>query len=273
MSYTGSHRQPHDSRGDETAKEFRRCQAWIGHLPANDARIIQQTSEFRDFLQAFQRLEESHRRLVSTAFNSVPQPLLLGGSEMTLLPQNQQDLLQSVLADDIGLRVLDFLDSQSLVQLSKTCCRCRDLARRSAQHRTADLALARQLTTPLQLLRAKEQIQGIGLTTLDKHVPVPALLLSRRVLVANCGDPEYNGVYVCTGINGNGFTFTKPREPVQWISSGIAASRLLMSDDVSDTSYNSMRMEYEPDALEGVALRCILAKRFSNEVRFCLSVT
>ena len=35
----------------------------------------------------------------------------------------------------------------------------------------------------------------------------------RRIKVSGAGDPEFNGIYFCTGCNGNGFLFTKPRTP------------------------------------------------------------
>jgi hypothetical protein len=57
----------------------------------------------------------------------------------------------------------------------------------------------------MQLLRAKEQIEGVGSGIDENHVRVPILLLSRRMLVTDAGDPEYDGIYFCTGCNGNGF--------------------------------------------------------------------
>jgi hypothetical protein len=136
----------------------------------------------------------------------------------------------------------------------------------------------------MKLLRAKEQIDGIGHSLFNCHVRVPMLLLSRRILVTNAGDPEYNGVYICTSSNGNGFVFTKPRSPEQRrlvslgtilaapppppmpvgeggvfppaIPFGQAAQNIPTVNDEDD----------EDDISPGHLLRCVIAKRFSNEV-------
>ena len=122
----------------------------------------------------------------------------------------------------------------------------------------------------MQLLRAKEQIDGVGNVTPNImgnlqadtcHVRVPTLLLSRRVLVSNCGDAEFNGVFYCTGSNGNGFVFTKPRYPEQRVLRSEQASRMILPDEV----FLDSRLESEVTQ-PGQLLRCIIAKRFSNEV-------
>lgn len=64
------------------------------------------------------------------------------------------------------------------------------------------------------MLRAQEQIDGVGpREEAGPFVPIPMLGLRRRIKVSGAGDPEYNGIYFCTGSNGNGFLFTKPRSP------------------------------------------------------------
>jgi len=52
---------------------------------------------------------------------------------------------------------------------------------------------------------------NINTSSSNFSVPIPKLLLGKRVLVTNSSDPDYNGVYYCTDCNGNGYVFTKPR--------------------------------------------------------------
>lgn len=121
--------------------------------------------------------------------------------------------------DDVILRVFEFLECQSLIRASLTCSRFHQLAHRGATQRTYHIARTRQLHNVMQLLRAHEQIfdeedHTNEIATVG-HVRVPMLLLGRRILVTNAGDPEYNGLYYCTSANGNGFVFTKPRYPIR----------------------------------------------------------
>jgi hypothetical protein len=241
------------------AVDFLRCQQWVGQLSLKDALMMEDTKEFQDFMHAFRCLEGAHRQSLSSSTNNYVN-----------LHQQQADnddppaisLLQSMMAEDIVLRVLDFLDSQSLVRASQTCQRLLDLTNRNARQRSSDLVEARQLSSPLQLLRAKEQIQGIGLSPHDPYVRLPSLLLRRRIVVTDCGDPEYNGVYYCTSYSGIGFIFTKPRIPIQRVIRPV--SQLLASDDVSEAP--SMINGESACHHEDLPLRCILEKRFSNEV-------
>ena len=149
--------------------------------------------------------------------------------------------------DDILLRVFEFLECQSLVASTRTCSRFRELADRSAVRRVQHIAKERQLSTSMMLLRAKEQMEGIAIDAAC-HVSVPTLLLSRRVRVSNSGDPDYNGIFYCTGSSANGYVFSKPREPLQRVIVDL-------SKDESEAA--------EP----GKLLRCIIEKRFSSEVR------
>jgi hypothetical protein len=146
--------------------------------------------------------------------------------------------------DDVILRILEFLECQSLIRTSLTCSRFKQLAHRSATQRTYHIAQARQLNNVMQLLRAKEQLlDGVAHGIHDRHVPVPMLLLGRRVLVTNAGDPEYNGVYYCTNSNGNGFVFTKPRFPIQRVSAGSTQQRLETGGHPNAASHARHRLQ------------------------------
>jgi hypothetical protein len=108
------------------------------------------------------------------------------------------------------------------------------LSDQSATQRTARLARERQLSNAMQLLRVQEQLNGVnwwgesdigGSDCSSNHgivnflpVRVPILLLGRAVVVTGAGDPEYNGHYICSDCNSNGFVFTKPRFPFQQLS-------------------------------------------------------
>ncbi|VEU41218.1 unnamed protein product [Pseudo-nitzschia multistriata] len=138
-----------------------------------------------------------------------------GGLHGNATPTSGNNFLR--FTDDVLLRIFEFLRCRCLIQASRTCSRFHQLAGRSAFQRSSDVLQTRQLGSVMQLLRAREQIHytdedaaasGTGRTF---HVPVPLLLPSRRVRVANAGDPEYNGVYYCTECSCNGFVFTKPR--------------------------------------------------------------
>ena len=214
--------------------QMERCGRWLQSIPRQDMAALQQTQEYTDFIRAFERLAQIHRSDVAP--NTHQNNLMAmdeGGGPTTIAaavatPSSDKFLveatpeeaerqnysfLQHMADDDIIVRTFEFLECQSLVKISMTCSRFRELAHRSAAQRTYDVAQARQLNNVMKLLRAKEQIDGIGTRITDPHVRVPVLLLGRRVLVTDAGDPEYNGVYFCTGSNGNGFIFTKPRFP------------------------------------------------------------
>lgn len=209
--------------------QLERYGRWLSSIPRDDIIVLRETPEYHDFLRAFERLGQAHRRVVSMnrssvsmdesqddKFSTVPRPFVTND----LFASFTNNFMQHLTADDVVLRIFEFLECQSLIRMALTCSRFRQLAYRSAHQRTHDVANSRQLNSVMKLLRAKEQIDGVGGHGLqDSHVRVPILLLSRRVLVTNAGDPEMNGVYFCTGSNGNGFVFTKARFPeqrVQW---------------------------------------------------------
>jgi hypothetical protein len=242
-------------QGSETKKEIDACIRWLSSLRMEDVKTVQNTQEYRDFLKSMENLHHVHNK--SITFQSQNQDQKDEISDLNdLFARQCASFLQYGAADDLVLRVLEFLDCQSLVRLQRTCWRFRDLALRSAQRRTRSIAVQRQLIDVMQLLRAQEQLEGICTQPSNCHVRVPTLLLSRRVEVSNCGDPEYNGVYFCTGCNGNGFVFSKPRFPEQRVerqqTPGYGAV------------YDSTHVESEV-AQSGQLLRCMIAKRFSNE--------
>jgi len=252
-------RQVSDS---EAAKdELESCSQWIASIPREDARLMHHTREYREFMRALESLHQVHRKVATWNQNRMMDDDF---DLQDLEAGSNFSFLQHMAADDIILRVMEFLECQMLIRTMKTCSRFRELAQRSARQRTQHVAKERQLNNALQLLRAKEQIEGIGTSISDSHVRVPTLLLSRRVHVFDCGDPEYNGIYYCTGSNGNGFVFTKPRHPELRVHRSSRLSTLLTEDVSIDASVEASRLESEV-AGPGRLLRCIIAKRFSNE--------
>ena len=149
----------------------------------------------------------------------------------------------------------------------------------------------RQLSSPLELLQAYENVLGIphepqqqptttGTVLRPKpqyqaHVLIPILLPSHQPLrVTDCGDEDYNGIYYCTGCNGNGYIFTKPRPTTT--STTPTTRRTIRTGSDRNTnrhSHHSTTRHYldmaDSDDIEihGQPLRCIIARRFSNEVR------
>ena len=149
--------------------------------------------------------------------------------------------------DDVIVRMLEFLECQSLIRASTTCSRFQQLAHQSAGQRTHAIAQSRQLCSVMQLLRAQEQIvegdhywnHSSTSASATGHVRVPMLLLGRRIVVTNAGDEDYNGTYYCTNANGNGFVFTKPRYPIVRVS---AALRRAQADNMEvDNNTNNPR--------------------------------
>ena len=151
------------------------------------------------------RISSSH-----TTMQPHSQPL----SPSSALRRRRFSFLQHLAVDDVLLRIFEFIDCSSLVRTGTTCHRFHELTTRSAEQRTQRLADGRLLRSAMKMLRAQEQIEGVGpREEAGPFVPIPMLGLRRRVKVSGAGDPEYNGIYFCTGSNGNGFLFTKPRSP------------------------------------------------------------
>lgn len=199
----GSHSHPIGSLPRSTsavnshADQLERCGTWLSSIPRDDVSVLRGTQEYSDFLRAFERLGQAHRRVISSNRN-LPE---VAPSYWSI----SNNFLQYLTADDVILRIFEFLECKSLIRMAFACSRFRQLAYKSATQRTCDVMSTRKLQNVMQLLRAKEQIEGVGIGIDDNHVRVPILLLNRRLLVADAGDPEYNGIYFCTGCNGNGF--------------------------------------------------------------------
>jgi hypothetical protein len=252
--------------------DLERCGRWLLSVPRQDSTALQQTQEYADFIAAFERLASIHRSEVarSRSFMALEDRVATTREPLPYDVHRNKDFsfLQHMADDDTVIRAFEFLECKSLVRISMTCSRFRELAYRSAAQRTYDVAQARQLNSVMKLLRAKEQIDGIGTRMADPHVRVPVLLLGRRVLITNAGDTDYNGVYFCTGTNGNGFIFTKPRFPegrILWSDGTVR-----MRENIANADERG-RLGSEV-AHPGQLLRCIIAKRFSNEVSDCASI-
>jgi hypothetical protein len=256
------------SRSEQAAFEYQfaplSCVALLQSISPGDAKLLKHTREYRDFVKAAERLQSAHRQISQWNKNRMTEGTDPNASfDMT---DFYVSFLQDTTTDDIINRVFDCLECRDLVSAMMTCSRFRELAVQNAAERTKVMTKGRQLTTTMQLLRAQEQIEGIaGIGITDRHVPVPTLLLTRRVLVTASGDPEYNGVYFCTGSNGNGFVFTKPRSPEQRVTVSDQRPHRSLQADVA--FFDSSESEV---AQPGQLLRCIIAKRFSNEVSFDL---
>ena len=199
----GSYSRPTESLSDSNsavnshADQLERCGTWLSSIPRDDVCVLRETQEYSDFLRAFERLGQAHRRVISSNRNS-PE---IAPSYWSI----SNNFLQYLTADDVILRIFEFLECKSLIRMAFACSRFRQLAYKSATQRTCDVMSTRKLQNVMQLLRAKEQIEGVGSGIDENHVRVPILLLSRRMLVTDAGDPEYDGIYFCTGCNGNGF--------------------------------------------------------------------
>lgn len=270
-----------------------KCGSWLLAIPRDDVIVLRQTPEYEEFLQAFDRLGMAHRRVLSMnriqlemdeAMHSESEEEQVVEAE-SRRPSNFS-FLQHLAVDDVLLRIFEFLECRSLSRTQLTCSRFRELAHRSAAQRTQYEAHTRQLSNAMQLLRAKEQIDGVGNLPNYFHVRVPMLGLSRRVIVTNAGDPEYNGVYFCTEVNSNGFVFTKPRsqQRVMSVETLLAAlprpppppppAELPIGDGpaplppvIAFPPPNAIATNGEGGSHRGHLLKCFIARRFSNEVR------
>eukprot|EP00977_Amphora_coffeiformis_P018573 scaffold6594_cov162-Amphora_coffeaeformis.AAC.2 len=233
------------NRPTDNRLSLRDCGQWLLSIPDVQARALQSKREYRDLIRSLHNLERAHARLLHT---SLAPPCFLQQHET---------------ADEILHFILNFLEAQSLGRLACSCTRFRGLVSLHAARRAHRMLQeerhheeTRQLSHPLQLVRATEQLQGIF--PHHPYVRIPSLLLSRPVVLREAGDPDFNGIYFCTGSNGNGFVFTKPRTSVPAL---VEPAMRTSAQDVDLVDPTSMRRE-EP---AGYRLKCIISKRFSNE--------
>ena len=237
-------------------------------------------------------------------------------ASLSTLPRRRYSFLQHFAVDDVLLRIFEFIECSFLVRTGMTCHRFRELTIRSEEQRTHRLADGRLLRSAMKMLRAQEQIEGVGPREEGgPFVPIPMLGLPRRVKVSGSGDPEYNGTYFCTGSNGNGYLFTKPRNPERrirargntplmsnaqplyelneagWMEEipvrGIdavmedinnfhanAGIDVAVADEVNvdeddgmgDDNGHAVDVSFGDEPTRSRLLRCVIAKRFSNEV-------
>lgn len=263
-----------------------RCGRWLMSIPRDDEVALQNTGEYRDFLNAFDRLGEAHRRTVILERRHLLETedsTLLASSDpvtddsreearpdissvhiLTVHPftryrqhpmaatesrRRNFSFLQHFAVDDILLRTFEYIDCSSLVRTGTTCHRFRELTNRSAEQRVASLADGRLLRSAIRMLRAQEQIEGVNVfEERGKYLPIPMLGLRRRIIVTGAGDSEMNGIYFCTGCNGNGFLFTKPRMPERRVSGNI---RNVDQQPVGQAPLARARLQHPID-LEGV---------------------
>ena len=204
----------------------------LRHENPDRLRFLSQTPDYQELIRVAERLE--------CAF-----------------PQTHHSFLQHEVASELLTKIFDFLDASTLVQVSATCVRWRQWAQQSAVNRTRKFVQQRQLNNVMQLVRAQEQLQCVAPS--HHSVRVPLLMLSKRIQISNAGDPDYNGIYHCTGCNGNGFVFSKPRDPIQ------RGRRRRQRDGSSDASRTDEEESFVDDDLP---LRCIIAKKYSSEVSF-----
>ena len=172
---------------EESMDRLERYGEWLLSIPRDDVLALQrqQSKAYINFCLAFEELRTAHeecKQRMETKKNSI------------------------FLLDDVILRIFEFLNCQSLIQTSMTCHRYHTLAYSYARQQQKQ----HHSNNPMMSLRAKEQSRGID-PHIPPFVPIPMSGLPKRVYVHNASDPDFNGIYFCTGTNGNGFFFTKPR--------------------------------------------------------------
>ena len=244
----------------------------------NHKSFIQHTREYRDFVYALEQLECVYRSVSSwnEDLSSLISHQSVDSSSESIVSHVKGiapsvSFLQSVATDDVIRRIFSYLECFSILNTMITCTRFHHLANAYAVERSRSMVARRQLFTPMALLKADEQIMignyGIGSVSNDERistkgsvrpVPIPTLLLPKCIRVRDCGDSDYNGLYYCTGCNGNGYVFTKPIFPIQKRPVVNSADFAQCIDELDTAECHGA----EP----GQPLRCIIAKRFSQEV-------
>jgi len=240
---------------------------WLEGIPRGDIADLKETSEYKAFIGAFQMLEKAHRKVATSR------------REVSFNGQSES-ILQCISDDDVVLRICEFLHCLDLVLLSETCSRFHSLCNLSAKQRTSHMNGKFYLDSYMKLLRAKEQTEGIIPDSVS--VRVPLLSLQRRIIVADAGDEDYNGIYHCTGTNGNGFLFSKPRSyqrrrqlahrnySDEFIEQGLDAAqrrtrrRIIQEPDGYAGTVNTQGEEIFPDNNPNRHLRCLICKKFSS---------
>ena len=160
-------------------------------------------------------------------------------------------MMLNSLANEMIEKVLYFLDSHELSQTMLTCRRLERICRSHIRKRVEQLdGTERHLSHPLQIIRADEHVRGHASEGPGGFTRIPVLLLPHRVLVTGAGDPDFNGVYFCTGCNANGFMFS--RTYCSFASIRFPSDRRQTHSDI----------ELAPPAQY---LRCIISKRFPND--------
>ena len=200
---------------------------WLNSIPRDDVDKLQSSSAFVSFLRAFEDLQREHQQIRQ-------QEAKLELQHMNLSTYSLQQF-----AEELILRIFEHLPTLSLSKIMQTCHRFYILGEKSAEQRTLNFASERVLDSKMKVLRAQEQYLGIN-SNMKPFVQLPMMGLSMRVGVSNAGDIEYNGLYFCTGCNGNGYVFTKPRHTMHHTESVTIGNE-------------------KP-------LLCVIAKRFSGEV-------
>ena len=148
--------------------------------------------EFQDLLTAYNRFDDQCKNVQRDS------PDFLKCTHSTILQ----------LSDEIIARIFGFLDVHTLTRVTRTSKRMKTIVDNSIQDRMPRNELTRRLAMNLENLRAEEQRKSI-LAPPNFTVRMPALLLPKRVWVTGCGSADANGIYYCTGVNGNGYVFTK----------------------------------------------------------------
>ncbi len=237
---------------------------WLLSIPRDDIPALMETPEYNLFQEAFHNLELAHRKTLLQhqkyhfhsshicTSNNTNASALTSSSTTANTTQHCITFLQHLALDDIILRIFEFLPCATLVKTSLTCHRFHILCKKSAKQRTIHMAGHYYLQNEMKLLRAKEQIEGIW-SEYKPVVRVPLLGLARRVFVSGSSDEEFNGIYFCTGTNGNGFLFTKPRDQREWTRTRHDRDRNIMmhgNEMIDDEDNNSMiDGDHDPDEL------------------------
>ena len=239
---------------------FRQAADFVHSISPDAALIIEQTAEIHSFLESVELLKRAYHEIL--ALESAPTSLRIAdGSnilQFSLSPgigvnverENEVDeesFLQQHTSEELLEHILQFLDSVDLALAGSTSLWFHDICRRHVDQRCPTNIRRRQLETKLQLLRCAEQMDGDCLQSGTPHVPFPILLPERRIVVSSCGDADYNGVYLCTDCNCNGFVFSKPR----------SRRRRVVPEEAHVGGASP----------SGQLLRCFISKRFSGAVR------